>query len=80
MHLKHSMMPVTTSSDLSLVNNGEKHGIENYNHLFFLLAHTQVQKGPGVLKDSQRSCKIVLNANFCKILIRIYLFLVPDEC
>lgn len=67
MRLKHLMMPVTTSSDLPLVNNGEKHGIENSNHLFFELAHKQVQEGPVDLQDSRGSFKTVLNAHLCEM-------------
>lgn len=72
MHLKHSMMTVTTSSNLPLVSKGQKHSIEDCNYLFFLLAHKQVQEGQEGLQDSQGSFKTILNAHFCEIQRRIY--------
>lgn len=51
MPLKQLMIPVTTSSDLPLVNNEEKHGIENSDDLFFKLAHKTGSEGAVELKD-----------------------------
>lgn len=51
MPFKHLMIPVTTSSDLPLVNNGEKHGIENSNYLFFKMAHKTGSEGAVGIKD-----------------------------
>lgn len=62
MHLKHLLMPITTSSDLPLVNNREKHGIENSNHLFLELTHKQIQ-GQVELQDSHGSFNTVLTQN-----------------